>query len=153
MNVELRVIKYRPNYESIMILPHHQRLQPEVSVFLLWRRKWWKCYKSIGIEVSISISILLRQSIDIGIDDTFKAGIDIEYWRYFWKISITTLLLAAQKLAYGVLVVLLACAVAVWSAVNVAGTRLQDLVPNIGKIDDPENWEQVHCDVIERCAL
>ena len=108
-------------------------------------------YKSINIEVSISI--LLWQSIDIGIDDTFKAGIDIEYWRYFWKISITTLLLAAQKLAYGVLVVLLACAVAVWSAVNVAGTRLQDLVPNIGKIDDPENWEQVHCDVIERCAL
>jgi len=41
-------------------------------------------YKSIDIEVSISISILLRQSIDIGIDDTFKAGIDIEYRRYFW---------------------------------------------------------------------
>ena len=49
-------------------------------------------YKSIDIEVSISISILLWQSIDIGIDDTFKAGIDIEYRRYFWKISITTLL-------------------------------------------------------------
>jgi len=48
-------------------------------------------YKSIDIEVSISISILLRQSIDIGIDDTFKDGIDIEYRRYFWKISITTL--------------------------------------------------------------
>ena len=45
------------------------------------------------------------------------------------------------------------CLVAVWSAVNVAGTRLQDLAPNIGKIDDPENWEQVHCDVIQRCAL
>ena len=29
--------------------------------------------------------------IDINIDDTFKAGIDIEYRRYFWKISITTL--------------------------------------------------------------
>jgi len=110
--------------------------KPEVSVFLLWRRKSWKCrlqpflvydifattlsyyststtplcsvfvlrspahphwslqcdcYKSINIEVSISISILLRQSIDIGIDDTFKAGISIEYRRYFWKISITTL--------------------------------------------------------------
>ena len=51
-------------------------------------------YKSIDIEVSISISILLRQSIDISIDDTFKAGIDIEYRRYFWKISITTLLVA-----------------------------------------------------------
>ena len=48
-------------------------------------------YKSIDIEVSISISMLLRQRIDIGIDDTFKAGIDIEYRRYFWKISITTL--------------------------------------------------------------
>jgi len=45
----------------------------------------------IAIKVSISISILLWQSIDIGIDDTFKAGIDIEYRRYFWKISITTL--------------------------------------------------------------
>ena len=32
-------------------------------------------YKSIDIEVLISISILLRQSIDIGIDDTFKAGV------------------------------------------------------------------------------
>ena len=31
------------------------------------------------------------KSIDIGIDDTFKAGTDIEYRRYFWKISITTL--------------------------------------------------------------
>jgi len=28
-------------------------------------------YKSIDINVSISISILLRQSIDIGIGDTF----------------------------------------------------------------------------------
>jgi len=46
----------------------------------------------------------------------------------------------------------LVCLVAVWSAVNVAGTRLQDLAPNLGKIDDPENWEQVHCDVIERCV-
>ena len=111
-----------------MILSHHQRLQPEVSVFLLWRRKWWKCrlqpflvhdifatkqfttvtvseadnvkcdrYKSINIEVSISISILLWQSIDIGINDTFKTGIDIEYRQYFWKISITTLMLVGVK--------------------------------------------------------
>jgi len=43
--------------------------------------------------------------------------------------------------------------VAVWSAVNVAGTRLQDLLPNVGKVDDPENWEQVHVDVIERSAF
>jgi len=44
------------------------------------------------------------------------------------------------------------CVVAVWSAVNVAGTRLQDLEPKLGTVDDPENWEQVHCDVIERCT-
>ena len=44
------------------------------------------------------MSILLRQSIDIGIDDTFKAGIDIEYWRYFWKISITTLIITVTVL-------------------------------------------------------
>lgn len=38
--------------------------------------------------------------------------------------------------------------VAVWSAVNVAGTRLQDICPQIGKSSDPENWEQIHKDVI-----
>ena len=71
---------------------------PLCSVFVLrtpahshWSLQCDRC-KSINIEVSISISIFLRQSVDIGIDDTFKAGIDIEYRRYFWKISITTLL-------------------------------------------------------------
>ena len=34
-----------------------------------------------------------------------------------------------------------------------AGTRLRDLAPDIGKEDDVENWEQVHKDVINRCAL
>lgn len=38
--------------------------------------------------------------------------------------------------------------VAVWSSVNVAGTRLADIKSNIGKPDDPENWEQVHRDVV-----
>jgi len=38
--------------------------------------------------------------------------------------------------------------VAVWSAVNVAGTRLRDIAPKVGKEDDPENWQQVHKDVI-----
>jgi L-lactate dehydrogenase len=38
--------------------------------------------------------------------------------------------------------------VAVWSSVNVAGTRLRDISPKIGKEDDPENWSQVHKDVI-----
>ena len=33
-----------------------------------------------------------------------------------------------------------------------AGTRLQDLHPDIGKVNDPENWEQVHKDVINRYA-
>ena len=42
--------------------------------------------------------------------------------------------------------------VAVWSGVNVAGTRLQDLHPDIGKPNDPENWNEVHRDVINRCA-
>ena len=44
-------------------------------------------------------------------------------------------------------------AVAVWSGVNVAGTRLQDLHPDIGKANDPENWDQVHREVINRCAV
>jgi len=43
--------------------------------------------------------------------------------------------------------------VAVWSAVNVAGTRLRDLAPEIGTPDDMENWEQVHVDVINRSAF
>lgn len=38
--------------------------------------------------------------------------------------------------------------VAVWSAVNVAGTRLKDVCPHVGEADDPENWEQIHKDVI-----
>ena len=43
--------------------------------------------------------------------------------------------------------------VAVWSSVNIAGSRLRDVEPKIGKPDDPENWEQVHKDVINRCDL
>ena len=39
--------------------------------------------ESIDIEVSISMPILFRLCISIGIDDTFKVGIDIEYRRYF----------------------------------------------------------------------
>ncbi|ELU14565.1 hypothetical protein CAPTEDRAFT_134102 [Capitella teleta] len=38
--------------------------------------------------------------------------------------------------------------VAVWSGVNVAGTRLQDISPLAGSDEDPENWEQIHRDVI-----
>jgi len=43
--------------------------------------------------------------------------------------------------------------VAVWSGVNVAGTRLQEIHPDIGKANDPENWDQVHREVINRCAV
>jgi len=42
--------------------------------------------------------------------------------------------------------------VAVWSAVNVAGTRLRDIAPKVGMEDDPENWQKVHKDVINRCV-
>lgn len=38
--------------------------------------------------------------------------------------------------------------VAVWSGVNVAGTRLKDIHPHIGLPDDPEDWEQIHKDVV-----
>jgi len=51
---------------------------------------------SIDIEVSISTSILFWFDIDIGIDDTFEAGIDIEYRRYFLKVSITSQCLPAR---------------------------------------------------------
>jgi len=38
----------------------------------------------------------------------------------------------------------------VWSAVNVAGTRLRDIAPKVGMPDDPENWQKAHKDVINR---
>ncbi|CAL4060935.1 unnamed protein product, partial [Meganyctiphanes norvegica] len=38
--------------------------------------------------------------------------------------------------------------VPVWSGVNVAGMRLQDINPKIGKEDDPDNYNQVHKDVV-----
>lgn len=40
--------------------------------------------------------------------------------------------------------------VAVWSAVNVAGTRLKDICPHVGEAGDPENWERIHKDVVNR---
>lgn len=45
------------------------------------------------------------------------------------------------------------CSVAVWSSVNVAGTRLADIESNIGKPDDTENWEQIHRDVVSRLII
>jgi len=39
--------------------------------------------------------------------------------------------------------------VAVWSNVNVAGTRLKDLFPNAGETPyDYENWDHLHRDVV-----
>lgn len=40
--------------------------------------------------------------------------------------------------------------VAVWSSVNVAGVRLTDLHPTAGTHDDPEKWDEIHKQVIER---
>lgn len=34
-----------------------------------------------------------------------------------------------------------------------AGTRLKDILPNIGAADDPENWDQLHKDVINRFVI
>jgi len=39
--------------------------------------------------------------------------------------------------------------VPVWSGVNVAGVSLQGLNPKMGTADDPENWKQVHHDVVQ----
>nr|WOE90269.1 L-lactate dehydrogenase-like protein [Scolopendra mutilans] len=39
--------------------------------------------------------------------------------------------------------------VPVWSGVNVAGVRLQDVNPKLGQADDPENWGELHKKVVE----
>ncbi|XP_030745186.1 L-lactate dehydrogenase-like [Sitophilus oryzae] len=39
--------------------------------------------------------------------------------------------------------------VAVWSSVNVAGTRLKDINPKVGTETDPENWRAIHKQVIQ----
>lgn len=40
--------------------------------------------------------------------------------------------------------------VAVWSSVNISGTRLRDIAPTCGEApeQDPENWQQLHQEVI-----
>ena len=112
-----------------MILSHHQRLQLEVRLKLpVTTLSYYStcttplCYKSIDIEVSISILILLRQSIDIGIDDTFKADIDIEYRRYFWKISIITLVLSLSQTSFMMIMTTDA------ESLFFVGLRLQDVM-------------------------
>ena len=69
MNHVLLLYMYDATLQCFLRTPAHPH----------WSLQCDRC-KSIDIEVSISISILLRQSIDIGINDTFKAGIDIEYF-------------------------------------------------------------------------
>jgi len=39
--------------------------------------------------------------------------------------------------------------VPVWSGVNVGGVNLIDLNPNLGKSDDPENWNSIHKQIVE----
>ncbi|XP_064627408.1 L-lactate dehydrogenase-like [Lineus longissimus] len=39
--------------------------------------------------------------------------------------------------------------VPVWSGVNIAGVHLRSLNPSLGKDDDPENWKQVHQEVVQ----
>ena len=41
-------------------------------------------------------------------------------------------------------------AVPVWSGVTVGGVRLMDLASNIGSNEDPENWKEIHEEVINR---
>ncbi|XP_066142064.1 L-lactate dehydrogenase isoform X1 [Euwallacea fornicatus] len=38
--------------------------------------------------------------------------------------------------------------VAIWSGVNVAGVRLREINPSIGTDNDPENWKDIHRQVI-----
>ena len=46
--------------------------------------------------------------------------------------------------------VLASSVVAAWSGVNVAGVSLKKLKPKLGTPEDPEDWEQVHRDVVNR---
>uniref|UniRef100_A0A8C0UD01 L-lactate dehydrogenase n=1 Tax=Cyanistes caeruleus TaxID=156563 RepID=A0A8C0UD01_CYACU len=40
--------------------------------------------------------------------------------------------------------------VAVWSGMNVAGVCLQELNPAMGTDNDPENWKEIHKQVVAR---
>ncbi|GLV39528.1 Lactate dehydrogenase [Carabus blaptoides fortunei] len=39
--------------------------------------------------------------------------------------------------------------VPIWSEVNIAGTRLQDINPDIGSECDPEQWNEIHKEVVK----
>lgn len=38
--------------------------------------------------------------------------------------------------------------VPVWSGVNIAGVRLQDINPAVGTDADPEKWDEIHREVV-----
>ena len=40
--------------------------------------------------------------------------------------------------------------VPVWSGINIGGVNLKDLNPKIGQADDPENWNDLHKQVVQR---
>ncbi|CAG0884720.1 unnamed protein product [Darwinula stevensoni] len=42
--------------------------------------------------------------------------------------------------------------VPVWSGVNVAGVRLLDLNPKFGTSEDPDKWNEIHMDVVQRSS-
>lgn len=39
---------------------------------------------------------------------------------------------------------------AVWSEVNIAGVQLRDINPNIATDNDPDNWKNIHHEVVNR---
>lgn len=43
--------------------------------------------------------------------------------------------------------------VPVWSGVNVAGVRLRDLNPDIGTTSDPDKYNELHKEVVNRSVL
>ena len=44
--------------------------------------------------------------------------------------------------------------VPVWSGVNIAGVRLRDLNPSVGTSDDPEKYNEMHKEVVNRyCSV
>ena len=41
---------------------------------------------------------------------------------------------------------------AVWSGVNIAGTRLKEIAPEAGDENDPSHWRDLHKQVVNRLA-
>ena len=47
----------------------------------------------------------------------------------------------------------LLAAVPVWSSMTACGVRLRDLNPKAGMKDDPENWGELHTQVVNGCVV